>query len=97
MKNKFWDHVEMRLLAEEEPNYFVGGTLCVDFDRGGIGMNLDGKGFVFGGRNQFRRNSTVYLPEYITDMVRKVYLRIKGETKHYREQVCLIKAEEMIE
>jgi len=65
VKNKFWDHVEIRLIAEEGPIYFTGGTLCVDFEKnGGVGMNLNGKGFVFGGRDQYRKNSTVYLPEY---------------------------------
>jgi hypothetical protein len=91
MKNKFWDHVENCLLTEEGPIYFIGGTLCVDFVKdfvkGGIAMNLDGKGLVYGGLNKFRKNSQVYLPEYITDMVRKLYLRIKGETEHYREKV----------
>lgn len=72
MKNKFWDHVENRLLTEEGSIYFVGGTLCVDFVKSGIGMNLDGKGFVYGGSDKFRRNSRVYLPDYITEMVRKI-------------------------
>jgi hypothetical protein len=87
LKNKFWDHVENRLLVEEGPIYFVGGSLCVDFAQGGIAMNLDGKGFVYGGSDKFRKNSQVYLPEYITEMVRKIYLRIEGETAHYRKEV----------
>jgi len=87
VKNKFWDHIENCLLTEEGPIYFIGGTLCVDFAKGGVAMNLDGKGFVYGGSDKFRRNSQVYLPEYITDMVRKLYLRINGETEHYREKV----------
>jgi hypothetical protein len=77
MKNKFWDHVEDRLITREGSIYFAGRTLCVDFDKGGIGMNLDGKGFVYGGCNAHRKNSTVYLPDYITDMVRRTYVEYK--------------------
>jgi hypothetical protein len=76
LKNKFWNRVEISLI-EEKSLYFVGRTLCVDFDKGGIGLNLNGKGFLYGGRDQFRRNSNVYLPDYITKMVQKIYFEKK--------------------
>jgi hypothetical protein len=86
VKNKFWNHVETRLLLEDSL-YYAGGTLCIDFEKGGVAMNLNGKGFIYGGRDKFRQNSQVYLPSYITDMVRKIYLRVNGETEHFRREV----------
>ena len=78
MKNKFWNHIENRLLMRDGPIYFVGGTLCVDFVNYGVAMNLDGKGFIYGGFDRFRQNSEVYLPGYITEIVRDIFLNEKN-------------------
>ena len=87
MSNKFWSHIESRLEKMEGSIYFAGGTLCVDLPKGGVGMNLNGKGFVFGNNYPFMKNSKVYLPEHITQKVRETYLEVKGCTDHYKETV----------
>jgi len=85
---QFWQHVEDRLV-ERQSLYFMGGTLAVDnIDKpGGIALNLNGKGFVFGPTYKFitNFNSTFYTPDYITKLVREIYLETKGRTKHYIE------------
>lgn len=89
---KIWEPIEQRL-KKRERLYYIGGTLCVDRfynikkgDRG-IGLNLDGKGFVY---NQYIRkfkNDTLYIPKHILKLVRVIYLETKGETDHYKKEV----------
>ena len=66
-------------------SYYAGGTLSVSLgtDRSGkqrgICLNLNGKGFVLSNL----KNTTIYVPEYITKMVQDIYLKYKGESDHY--------------
>lgn len=83
---KFWTKVENRLRHRDGVMYYVGGTLCLDWDKGGIGLNLDGKGFVFG-TSHLVKNDRVYQPQHILDLVRQFYLEIKGPTEHYNRVV----------
>ena len=87
--SKFWQHVEQQLVTREGRIYYAGGTLIVDFEKGGgIGMNLNGKGFVMPSKQyNFFKNDRVYMPESITNLVRSIYLEIKGKTDHFIEQV----------
>lgn len=89
--SKFWQHVEERLISRKGSIYYMGGTLVVDFERGGcVGMNLNGKGFVCPSKPfEFFKNDIVYLPESIKSLVQSIYLEIKGKTDHFKEQVEL--------
>lgn len=79
---KFWSHIETRLITCEKL-YYAGGTLCVDNigKSGGIGLNLNGKGFVFT-NHPHMKNSKVYLPSHITKMVHDFYKEVKGEKRY---------------
>jgi hypothetical protein len=66
--------------------YFVGGTLCLDWSKGGIGLNLDGKGFVFG-TSPLIKNDRVYQPQHILTLVRECYLETKGQTDYFKRVV----------
>jgi len=89
--SKFWNHVEERLITRTGNMYFMGGTLSVGLSKdSGVALNLNGKGFVFGKIKTIpckEVNDRVYLPQHITDLVRQIYLDVKGETEHYRESV----------
>jgi hypothetical protein len=80
---KFWRHIEERLITREHL-YYIGGTLCVDNENkpGGIGLNLNGKGFIYSGN---LKNSTVYIPKHISELVHQIYRDVKGEGR-YRER-----------
>jgi len=61
--------------------YYAGGTLCLDFiNGGGIGLNLDGKGFSY-------RSGKIYVPKTITEKVRKLYLKKRGYTSHFSKSI----------
>ena len=78
---KFWKIVEDALNdPENHATYYVGGTFCIDFPNGGVGLNLDGTGFSFNGGN-------LYMPKYINDKVKELYLKYKGETEHYKSEI----------
>jgi hypothetical protein len=83
---KFWHKVEQRLRNRDGVMYYAGGTLCIDFTKGGIGLNLDGKGFVFG-TSPLVKNDRVYQPRHILELVRNLYLEIKGSTDHFKRAV----------
>lgn len=87
---KFWEHIKKRL--EDESNlYYFGGTLCVDNEgkNGGVALNLNGRGFVYSNPYPFFKNwsGKIYLPQEIIELVRKLYLKIKGETQHYLDEI----------
>jgi hypothetical protein len=78
--NHIWNDIENRLKdITNQKAYYVGGTLCLDLPKFGIGMNLNGKGFIYGGSK--RNNDRIYLPKTITSLVQKIYLDIKGKTE----------------
>jgi len=91
MKNKFWNEVERQLQTLEGKIYFVGGTLCIDLSKYGVAMNLNGKGFIYASSNPLMKNPEVYLPNHISSLVSEVYLKLKGETSHYRKNICQMK------
>lgn len=85
---KFWSRVEERLLTRKGPIYYMGGTLVIGFDNGGIGLNLNGQGFVFHHKEYpYFKNDKVYMPEHITKLVRSIYIEAKGKNDHYKESV----------
>jgi hypothetical protein len=63
--------------------YYVGGSLCVDFDNGFYAFNLDGRGFCVldGEETKFE------IPNDILPIIQKTYLDSKGETDYYKEKV----------
>ena len=75
---KFWQNIEQRLI-KRDCLYFAGGTLCVDNDgkQGGIGLNLDGCGFVYSSYFHMK-NSKVYVPKHILKLVHEIYIETKG-------------------
>jgi len=80
--NKIWQPIEQALKNPEAwPHniYYVGGTLCVDMKRGFVAMNLDGRGFTSAG--------VLVLPKPIHQLVKETYIKIKGNTRHYQEEV----------
>lgn len=80
---KFWSHVEDRLVKRQHL-YFTGGTLCIDNEKskgGGIGLNLDGKGFVYSSHTHLK-NDTLYVPKHIMDLVHEIYKETKGSKLH---------------
>lgn len=81
--SKFWIDVEHRLITQDSL-YFAGGTLMMDINNGLIAFNLDGKGFICHTPELSHfKNGTLYMPDHITDLVRKIYLDTKGQTEHY--------------
>jgi len=87
---KIWLHVEKRLLDIENTGaYYAGGTLSLPLGTNkqnkpiGVCLNISGKGFVLSDL----KNTTVYLPDHITSLVRELYLKYKGNTDHYQETV----------
>jgi hypothetical protein len=97
LTSKFWNSIEQRLITREGSIYFAGGTLCVDTKNSIIFLNLDGTGFIhhtkeYANTKEYFKNGKVYLPDHITDLVRKIYLDVKGETDYYKEKtlsVCI--------
>lgn len=90
IQKKFWKHVEEALHnIEETYSYYAGGTLSISLGKNkngkdfGICLNIDGKGFVLSDI----KNSRVYLPDFITKKVRKIYLKYKGKTEYYKETI----------
>jgi hypothetical protein len=87
---KFWEHI-MKKIENKQNLYYVGGTLCVDNDKtaGGVALNLDGCGFVYSNPYPFFKNwnGKIYMPQEITELVRRLYLEIKGETEHFIDTV----------
>lgn len=90
IQRKFWKHVEDALLdIENTSSYYAGGTLSISLGKSlngtprGICLNINGKGFVLSNIKQ----TTVYMPDHITKLVREVYLKFKGETEYYKEIV----------
>ena len=83
IQKKFWEHVEKRLKNIEQTSvYYFGGTLSLPLDKNrGICLNIHGKGFVLSNI----KNQQVYQPDYITCLVKKVYLKYKGKTEYYLE------------
>jgi hypothetical protein len=81
ISQKFWRHIELRLITKENL-YYAGGTLCVDTEKGGVALNIDGKGFVYG-NHQHLKNSKVYIPEHISSLVHQIYKELKGEKLFY--------------
>jgi|WetSurMetagenome_2_1015567.scaffolds.fasta_scaffold699013_2 hypothetical protein len=88
IQRKFWKHVEERLNnIEDTCAYFAGGTLSIPLGMNkkgkgiGICLNLSGKGFVLSNL----KNTQVYMPDYITQLVQEIYLKYKGKTEHYIE------------
>ena len=77
-----WQKIQSRLESLDGVIYYAGGTLCVDFPEGGfIGLNLCGGWFCclpgmpeVTGKRQ---------PEEVYSLVKKVYLKTKGENSHY--------------
>jgi len=90
--DKFWNHVELRVITREGL-YYAGGTLCVDNqDRpGGIALNLDGKGFIYTNHSHMK-NGQVYLPQHISKLVHNIYKEIKGMERYQarmEEKECI--------
>lgn len=90
IQRKFWKHVEEALNnIEENFSYYAGGTLSISLGKDktgkerGICLNITGKGFVLSNI----KNATLYMPYFITDKVREIYLKHKGETDYYKEIV----------
>jgi len=88
IQKKFWGHVEDRLNNIEQTSaYYAGGTLSLPLGKNnsghniGICLNIEGKGFVL----SHIKNQQVYQPEYITRLVKKIYLKYRGKTEYYRE------------
>lgn len=82
-----WDRIKKTLELQDYVMYYVGGTLCIDFPEGGlIGLNLAGTWFVSvpGGRaNGPGSWPGDEMPPDILELVKKTYLKEKGETAHY--------------
>lgn len=90
IQKKLWKHVEDRLKNIEQTSaYYAGGTLSLPLGKNssgddiGICLNICGKGFVLSSI----KNQRVYQPEYITRLVKKIYLAHKGKTDYYRETI----------
>lgn len=84
-----WQHVEKALLDIENTGaYYAGGTLSLPLGVSatgvprGICLHVDGTGFVLSDI----KNTRVYLPDYITDLVRDIYVKTKGYTNYYLEK-----------
>lgn len=91
LASKFWNSIEQRLITREGSIYFAGGTLFIDTQNSIVGLNLDGTGFVnhtkeYAITKEYFKNGKVYLPDHITELVRKIYLDVKGETEYYKEK-----------
>jgi len=87
--SKFWRATEQRLLDKTGCIYFAGATLCIDHEGrpGGIAINQDGKGFVYGTLLQLpykNENSKIYVPDYIMTIVKQLYAEMK-ELKQLQE------------
>jgi len=76
LSNKFWRHIEKRLV-ERDSLYYVGSTLCIDKEKGGIALNTDGNGFVYS--NYFwLKNTKIYQPDHILKIVIEIYNETKS-------------------
>ncbi len=88
---KFWAEVSRNLqavLASDAKNqdcrvYFAGGTLCVDGKNTLYMLHINGVGSVNSIRQKpWFKNRKVYQPDFITQLVQRVYLQAKG-TEEY--------------
>lgn len=81
---KFWKEVEEKLInVGDSEAYYCGGTLSVPLTKKrGICLNLNGSGFVLN-TEPHMKNTKVYQPKFILEIVRKIYLKEKGKTEHY--------------
>ncbi len=76
-----WKEVEERLKKRDKKLYYVGGTLSVTLDNERfVALNLDGGGF---DQNSIKLEQ----PNSIREMIRRLYLEIKGKTTYYEEEV----------
>ena len=85
-----WSEVKRALEKRDVPAYYMGGTLCLDYRKdSGIALNLNGKGFVYGkNSNQpHMKNTTLYQPDFIIELVRSIYISSKGKNDHYKDEV----------
>jgi hypothetical protein len=78
---KVWQDVK-KLLEKNKTTYYLNSTLCLDLNKEnekifGIGLSQNGKGFVYGGHFQNRKNNSIFLPEEITDLVNDIYKNSK--------------------
>ena len=86
IQKKFWRHVEEALNNIEQTGaYYMGGTLSLPLGKNksgkdiGICLNLFGRGFVLSDL----KNTRVYLPDFITELVKNKYLRYNGKTEYF--------------
>jgi hypothetical protein len=88
LARKFWGHVEKKLLnIKNITAYYCGGTLFVSIgNEKEIALNLDGSGFLLN-HYPHLKNATIYQPNFILKKVRKIYLKEKGKTEHYKDSL----------
>ena len=87
---KFWKEVKDRLEDCKYTTYYVGGTLSLGLSpTRAIALNLDGTAFVINEHTQKndKMNALLYQPEFILSRVRSRYLKTKGETEHYKNEL----------
>jgi|GEM_PF-6318444 len=76
-----WSEVEERLIKRDMNLYYVGGTLSVSLDnKRFVALNLNGHGFD-------QDDNKLIQPENILEIVRSIYLEVKGSTAYYKEEV----------
>jgi hypothetical protein len=95
-RQKFWeeaDNILTILLGKnadcvQKNVYYGGGTLFIDFnsDRA-IALNLNGKGFVMNDKMNPEHNTLIYQPDYIFAKTKALYVKTKGETTHYKNEM----------
>jgi len=95
--DKYWGEVDRCLdNIENVQSYYAGGTLCIDITPSrGIGLNLDGRGFIFSDSHikDIHKDTSVILPQNITKKVRNIYLKVKpNNMKYYLEKTKLLVA-----
>lgn len=87
--NPVWQMIDQLLdNIENIGAYYAGGTLFVPFAQGkSVALNIEGSGFVLGSRYSHMKDSTLRQPTEITEKVRELYLKYRGQTNHYAEVV----------
>lgn len=97
-EDNMWSHVEEDLKKilynTGGSGYYVGGTLMLKLGKNGqgktreIGLNINGRGFVLSVPTPTHlKNDRVYLPSYITELTRKIYLKEKGYTPYFSKTI----------